>query len=158
MRDGLAKGIREVIRAIELGESSVVLLAEDCNHAEYKKLVECMCAQNGVPLVKVQSKMDLGAMCGLVKLDTDGNPVKTRGCSSASLSLDSDMDISWIPANNIQDLLGPAEHVLLLRPHDQPHLLDRPPPLCCQVSSDVICLAVFPQCFPPRSQQRLLLH
>merc|ERR1711908_91446 len=76
MRDGLAKGIREVIRAIELGESSVVLLAEDCNHAEYKKLVECMCAQNDVPLVKVQSKMDLGAMCGLVKLDTDGNPVK----------------------------------------------------------------------------------
>jgi len=80
-----------------MGVATVVLLAEDVSHADYKKLVEALCAQNDVPLVKVPSKLDLGVMCGLVKLDSDGNPVKARGCGSAALNLsEADMDISWI--------------------------------------------------------------
>lgn len=79
--DGLARGIDESARALDKKNGKLCVLAKDCEEAAYKKLVEALCKEHEVPLVKVDDKKALGEMAGLCKIDKDGNARKVVQCS-----------------------------------------------------------------------------
>ena len=56
-------------------------MAEDCQEAKYKQLITALCKQNGVPLVKIDSRVTLGEWMGLCKFDSTNTARKIRGCS-----------------------------------------------------------------------------
>ena len=61
----MAKGIKEVCQALERGEAQLVILAEDCDHEDYVKLVTSLTAEKGVYLIKVPEKAKLGDWAGI---------------------------------------------------------------------------------------------
>eukprot|EP00493_Phyllostaurus_siculus_P003748 UN03763 len=54
LNDGLSRGLREVVKAIESGNAHLCFLAEDCNSAEYKQLITALCKSRSVDLLKVR--------------------------------------------------------------------------------------------------------
>merc|ERR1712118_131138 len=58
-----ARGLHEGCKAIERGDAQLTVLAEDCNNADYKKLVEALCREHNI--------------------DAEGNPKKVVKCSMA---------------------------------------------------------------------------
>ena len=85
--DNLARGINESCRAIETtfennARAVLCLLADDCDEAEYKKLVTALCKTHGVPLHTVEAKKSLAVYSGLCRFDKEGQPKKVRKCSS----------------------------------------------------------------------------
>ncbi len=56
------------------------ILAESCNEAEYTKLIEALCAEHNINLIKVSDAKKLGEWAGLCKIDREGNPRKVVGC------------------------------------------------------------------------------
>lgn len=65
VHDGLARGLREVCRALENGEALMCILAEDCNQPDYKKLIEALCTEKAVNLISVPTKTQLGEWAGV---------------------------------------------------------------------------------------------
>ncbi len=85
--DNLARGINEACRAIETpyeGNSRAVLtlLADDCDEANYKKLITALCKTYNVPLQTVDQKKKLAVYSGLCRFDKEGQPKKVRKCST----------------------------------------------------------------------------
>eukprot|EP00929_Paragymnodinium_shiwhaense_P053656 TRINITY_DN2687_c0_g4_i1.p2 TRINITY_DN2687_c0_g4~~TRINITY_DN2687_c0_g4_i1.p2 ORF type:complete len:140 (-),score=58.52 TRINITY_DN2687_c0_g4_i1:44-463(-) len=79
--DGVIRGLHEVAKYIEGGKAQVAFLAESCNEAAYKKLVQALCLEKNVPLVDVADNKTLGEWAGLCKIDSDGQPKKVVGAS-----------------------------------------------------------------------------
>merc|ERR1719393_832750 len=52
---------------IEAGKAQVCFLAESCNEASYKKLVQGLCLEKNVPLVDIADNKQLGEWCGLLQ-------------------------------------------------------------------------------------------
>ncbi|CAG9463939.1 unnamed protein product [Pedinophyceae sp. YPF-701] len=84
--DGLARGLHEAVRAIERGQAQLCLLAQDCNEADYSKLIEALCHEHNVNLITVPENKQLGEWCGLCKVDLEGNARKVVGCSCAVIT------------------------------------------------------------------------
>eukprot|EP01130_Rhizamoeba_saxonica_P001837 TRINITY_DN11672_c0_g1_i1.p1 TRINITY_DN11672_c0_g1~~TRINITY_DN11672_c0_g1_i1.p1 ORF type:complete len:136 (-),score=39.48 TRINITY_DN11672_c0_g1_i1:27-434(-) len=80
-RRGLARGLRECVKAFDRGEALMCILAEDCEEAAYKQLVEALCQENNVYLVEVPEASQLGEWAGLCKYDAAGNARKKVSCS-----------------------------------------------------------------------------
>lgn len=57
------------------------MLASNCDEPEYVKLVEALCAEHTINLIKVDDNKKLGEWAGLCKLDKEGNARKVVGCS-----------------------------------------------------------------------------
>jgi hypothetical protein len=57
------------------------VLAASCNEPAYTKLVEALCAEHNVSLMKVSDGKQLGEWAGLAKVDKEGNARKVVGCS-----------------------------------------------------------------------------
>ena len=55
--------------------------APDHSAAEYLKLIEALCAEHNINLIKVSDAKVLGTWAGLAKIDREGNPRKVVGCS-----------------------------------------------------------------------------
>ncbi|KAJ8513906.1 hypothetical protein OPV22_004340 [Ensete ventricosum] len=68
-------------KAIEKHAAQLCVLAEDCNQADYVKLVKALCADHNVHLVTVPSAKTLGEWAGLCKIDSEGKARKVVGCS-----------------------------------------------------------------------------
>ncbi|CAD5190741.1 unnamed protein product [Musa acuminata subsp. malaccensis] len=110
--DGLVRGLHEAAKAIEKHAAQLCILAEDCNQADYVKLVKALCADHNVHLVTVPSAKTLGEWAGhlaycfhyialitrtliialwffillqLCKIDSEGKARKVVGCSCVVL-------------------------------------------------------------------------
>jgi small subunit ribosomal protein S12e len=81
VHDGLARGLREAAKALDKRQAHLCVLVETCNEAEYIKLIEALCAEHKINLIKVGDAKVLGTWAGLCKIDREGNPRKIVGCS-----------------------------------------------------------------------------
>ena len=82
----LAKGLHEVTKALECDEKPLfVVMAEDCDEARYKTLVEALCKQYKVPLLKVPKREQLGAMAGQCQFLNADQPKNVVKCSSVAV-------------------------------------------------------------------------
>lgn len=79
--DGLARGLRECAKALDKRQAHLCILVETNTEAEYIKLIEALCADHKINLIKVSDAKLLGTWAGLCKIDKDGNPRKVVGCS-----------------------------------------------------------------------------
>ncbi|KAL6531631.1 40S ribosomal protein S12 [Orobanche minor] len=78
---GLVRGLHEVAKVIEKHAAQLCVLAEDCDQADYVKLVKALCAEHNVSLITVPSAKTLGEWTGLCKFDSEGKARKVVGCS-----------------------------------------------------------------------------
>jgi len=81
VHDGLVKGLNECVKALDRSEAQLCVLADDCDEKNYTQLVQALCDEHEVSLVKVGQKMQLGEWAGLCKRDEEGNPTKVVGAS-----------------------------------------------------------------------------
>ncbi|EGX51619.1 hypothetical protein AOL_s00054g318 [Orbilia oligospora ATCC 24927] len=81
IHDGLARGLREASKALDRRQAHMCVLNENCDEDAYKKLVEALCAEHKIPLIKVGDGKKLGEWAGLCTLDREGNPRKVVNCS-----------------------------------------------------------------------------
>ena len=58
--------------------SNLSLLAENCDEANYVRLVEALCRENQIPVLKIGDNKTLGEWAGLCKIDREGNARKER--------------------------------------------------------------------------------
>ncbi|PVV05285.1 hypothetical protein BB560_000178 [Smittium megazygosporum] len=79
--DGLSRGLRESVKALDRRDAVLCVLCETCEEAEIIKLVEALCAGHEIPLIKVSDSKKLGEWAGLCKFDKDGNARKVVGAS-----------------------------------------------------------------------------
>ena len=69
------------VQAVEGRTAQLAVLAQDCDQADYTKLVQALCTEANVNLITVPANKQLGEWCGLCKLDTEGLARKVVGCS-----------------------------------------------------------------------------
>merc|ERR1712018_389194 len=81
IHDGLARGLRECAKALDKRQALLCILANNCNEPMYKRLVEALCAEHGINLMKVEDNKKLGEWAGLCKIDKEGKARKIVGCS-----------------------------------------------------------------------------
>merc|ERR1719183_774628 len=84
--DGLSRGLREVVKAIESGSAKACILASDCQNKEYQQLVIALCKNSSIGLIEVPNRKELGLWCGLGKMEEDGKVGKVVGCSSCTIN------------------------------------------------------------------------
>merc|ERR1712006_7015 len=48
--DGLVRGIRECTKYLDKRRAQLCILADNCSEPAYKKLVEALCSEHGVPI------------------------------------------------------------------------------------------------------------
>jgi len=81
LNDGLARGLRECAKALDKRQAYLCVLVETVSEAEYLKLIEALCTEHKINLIKVGDAKVLGTWVGLCKIDKEGNPRKVVGCS-----------------------------------------------------------------------------
>jgi len=81
--DGVARGLRECAKALDRREAHLCILASNCSEPTFVRLVEALCAEHQIDLLKVDDSKKLGEWVGLCKLDAEGHPRKVVGCSCA---------------------------------------------------------------------------
>uniref|UniRef100_A0A2I3G4U6 40S ribosomal protein S12 n=1 Tax=Nomascus leucogenys TaxID=61853 RepID=A0A2I3G4U6_NOMLE len=72
IHDGLARGIHEATKGLDKHQAHLCVL-----------LVEALCAEHQINLIKVDDNKKLGERVGLCKTDGEGKPHKVVGCSCA---------------------------------------------------------------------------
>merc|ERR1712037_942395 len=86
VHDGLRKGLHGCAKALDRRAARLCCLAKDCENEEYKKLIRALCTEGEVSVVMVDSGKELGAWCGLAKLDDDGSVKKAVRTSCAVIT------------------------------------------------------------------------
>jgi len=81
MTDGLARGLHEAAKALDKRQAHLCVLATNCDEPMYQKLVEALCAEHQIDLIKVDDNKKLGEWAGLCKIDKEGKARKVVGCS-----------------------------------------------------------------------------
>uniref|UniRef100_A0A8C5Y887 40S ribosomal protein S12 n=1 Tax=Microcebus murinus TaxID=30608 RepID=A0A8C5Y887_MICMU len=80
IHDSLAREIRQAAKALDKHQAHLCVLASNCYEPMYVKLVEALCAEHPINLIKVDDKK-LGEWVGLCKIDREGKPRKVVSCS-----------------------------------------------------------------------------
>jgi small subunit ribosomal protein S12e len=83
--NGLIRGLSQVARALDGKTAHLCVLADDCDDAQYVRLIKALCAQNNIDLLQVAEKSKLAEWAGLVKRDATGAIKKTFKCSSVAI-------------------------------------------------------------------------
>ncbi|XP_065061898.1 small ribosomal subunit protein eS12-like [Rhopilema esculentum] len=78
---GLARGLHEATKALDKREAVLCVLANNCDEKMYVKLIEALCAEHTINLLKVDDNKKLGEWAGLCKIDKEGQARKVVGCS-----------------------------------------------------------------------------
>jgi len=81
IHDGLARGLHESAKALDRRTAHLCVLANTCDEPMYVKLVEALCAEHGINLIKIDDNKKLGEWAGLCKIDKEGKARKVVGCS-----------------------------------------------------------------------------
>merc|ERR1711962_1365893 len=81
VHDGLSRGLREAVKALDKRTALLCVLANNCDEQSYVKLIEALCAEHSINLIKVDDNKKLGEWAGLCKIDNEGNARKVVGCS-----------------------------------------------------------------------------
>ncbi|XP_043819810.1 40S ribosomal protein S12-like [Dromiciops gliroides] len=81
IQDGLALRILEAAKALDKCQAHLYVLASKCDEPMYVKLVEVLCAEHQINLIKVDDNKKLGEWVGLCETDREGKPRKVVGCS-----------------------------------------------------------------------------
>lgn len=82
VHDGLVRGLNECAKALDRGKAQLCVLANDCDEPRYTRLIEALCANHEVALLRVPEKAQVGEWAGLCKIDEEGNATKVVGSSS----------------------------------------------------------------------------
>merc|ERR1711874_493294 len=81
IHDGLCRGVKEATKALDRRQAHLCILANSVDEPLYTKLIEALCAEHGISLLKVDdAKKKLGEWSGLCKLDKDGKARKVNAC------------------------------------------------------------------------------
>ena len=64
-------------------QAQLCILADDTDSPDYKKLIEALCAEQNVNLISVPTKLKLGEMAGLCRVDAEANAKNVVACSCA---------------------------------------------------------------------------
>jgi small subunit ribosomal protein S12e len=80
VHDGLARGLREASKALDRRQAHMCVLNENCDEDAYKKLVEALCSEHKIPLIKVADGKKLGEWAGLCMYLAAVSPVEERWC------------------------------------------------------------------------------
>ena len=80
---GLARGLKECVKALDRNEAQLCVLADSCDIPSYKEIVEALCKKNNIPMIRVEQGKELGEYVGLCRYDDEGNAVKVVSCSCA---------------------------------------------------------------------------
>jgi len=72
-----------LLRSLTLSrrQAHLAVLAESCDSEPYNKLIEALCAEHNINLIKIADGKKLGEWAGLCVLDRDGNARKVVGAS-----------------------------------------------------------------------------
>merc|ERR1712018_924943 len=81
LHDGLARGLHEAAKALDKRQAHLCVFANSCDEPMYVKLVEALCAEHNINLIKVDDAKKLGERAGLCKIDKEGKARKVVGCS-----------------------------------------------------------------------------
>ncbi|KAJ3199107.1 40S ribosomal protein S12, partial [Entophlyctis luteolus] len=60
VHDGLARGLRESVKALDRRQAHLCVYVETCTEKEYVKLVEALCAEHNINVIKVGDAKKLG--------------------------------------------------------------------------------------------------
>eukprot|EP00300_Choanocystis_sp_HF-7_P030021 c38764_g1_i1.p2 GENE.c38764_g1_i1~~c38764_g1_i1.p2 ORF type:complete len:152 (-),score=23.69 c38764_g1_i1:37-492(-) len=81
IHDGLARGLHEAAKALDRRNAHLCVLATNCTEPAYLRLIEALCSEHSINLIKVADQMQLGEWAGLCKYDAEGNPRNVVKCS-----------------------------------------------------------------------------
>ena len=62
--DGLSRGLHEVTKTLDKGAAHLCVLASNCDEPNVVKLIEALCAEHNINLIKVDDKKKLGQWAG----------------------------------------------------------------------------------------------
>ncbi|XP_795427.2 40S ribosomal protein S12 [Strongylocentrotus purpuratus] len=85
IHEGLARGIHEATKALDKRQAHLCVLANNCDEPAYKKLVEALCVEHNINLLKVDDNKKLGEWAGLCKIDKEGKARKVVACSCVAV-------------------------------------------------------------------------
>ncbi|XP_005089402.1 40S ribosomal protein S12 [Aplysia californica] len=80
IHDGLCRGVKEATKALDRRQAHLCILANSVDEPLFTKLIEALCAEHGISLLKVDDAKKLGEWSGLCKLDKDGKARKVNAC------------------------------------------------------------------------------
>ena len=83
IHDGLARGLRESVKALDKRQAMLCVLAENCGEEAYKRLIVALCKEHSILILYVSDQMKLGEWVGLCKIDKTGTARKVVKCSCA---------------------------------------------------------------------------
>merc|ERR1712243_48883 len=72
IHDGLSRGLHEAAKALDKRQALLCVLSDNCSEPLYKKLVQALCNEHNIPLMKVDNNKKLGEWAGLCKIDKEG--------------------------------------------------------------------------------------
>ena len=80
--DGLARGLRECVKALDRREAHLCVLSSSLDEPAYEKLITALCNEHNIPIFQVDDSKQLGEWAGLCKYNSEGEAVKVVGCSA----------------------------------------------------------------------------
>ncbi|XP_059117797.1 small ribosomal subunit protein eS12-like [Peromyscus eremicus] len=80
LKIALACGIHEDAKALDKHQARLCVPTSSCDEPMYVKLVEALCAEHQINMIKVDGKKP-GEWVDLCKSDQEGKPQKVVGCS-----------------------------------------------------------------------------
>ncbi|XP_043847724.1 40S ribosomal protein S12-like [Dromiciops gliroides] len=81
IHDAPARRTHGAAKALDKHQAHLCVLASNCDEPMDVKLVEALCAEHRINLIKVDDNKKLGEWVGLCKSDKEGKPHKMVGCS-----------------------------------------------------------------------------
>ncbi|KAJ3196697.1 40S ribosomal protein S12 [Irineochytrium annulatum] len=78
---GLARGLRESVKALDRRQAHLCVYNTTNTEKEYIKLVSALCAEHNINVIEFEDAKKLGEWVGLCKLDAEGQARKVVGCS-----------------------------------------------------------------------------